>query len=172
MLNSFREGYGLKKCCFVILLAFALCGCAAKETFETVSDEIIAPVMAQPREVSVRLPENAVSPVLETDTRQVYMSDGYEIVIETLSSGDLNDTIQSLSGYNREQLTVLETQEGSIIRYDFVWASAGENGDRLGRGVILDDGSYHYCLSVLRDSDDRKVSQIVWSDVFFSFTLI
>ena len=162
----------MKKCWLFILLTFLLCGCAAEETFETISDDIVAPVMAQPREVTVRLPDNAVAPVLESDSEQVYMSEDYEIVIETLSSGDLNATIQALSGYSKDQLTIMETQWDNVTRYDFVWASAGETGDRLGRGVILDDGDYHYCMSVLRDASTVETSQIVWSDVFNSFALI
>lgn len=162
----------MKKSCILLLLAFLLCGCAAEETFETISDEIVAPVMAQPRQITVRLPDNAVAPVLESDSEQVYMSEDYEIVIETLSSGDLNATIQTLSGYGKDQLTVMETQQDSVTRYDFVWVSAGEAGDRLGRAVILDDGSYHYCMSVLRDAETVEKSQIVWSDVFQSFALI
>ena len=47
-----------------------------------------------------------------------------------------------------------------------------EKGDMLGRGVILDDGSYHYCMSVLRSADGTKKSRIVWSDVFGSFGLL
>ena len=69
-------------------------------------------------------------------------------------------------------LTVLETRQGDIDRYDFVWTMAGETGDRLGRAAILDDGNYHYCMSVLRDAQNPKMSQIVWSDVFASFTLV
>ena len=162
----------MKKCCLILILALTLCGCGAEETFETISDEVIAPVMAQPREISVRLPDNAVSPVLESDARQVYMSEEYEIVIETLSAGDLNATVQTLSGYEKDQLTIMETQSGNISRYEFVWASAGEKGDRLGRAVILDDGTYHYCMSVLRDAENTEKSQIVWSDVFQSFALL
>ena len=56
-------------------------------------------------------------------------------------------------------------------RYEFVWAAAGEDGERLGRGVILDDGSYHYCLTAMRPADPEKTSQIVWSQVFQSFGL-
>lgn len=162
----------MKKCCIMLVLAFVLCGCGAEETFETISDEIVASVMAQPREISVRLPDNAVSPVLESDTRQVYMSDEYEIVIETLASGDLNATMQALSGYSKDQLTIMETQQQNVTRFEFVWASAGEKGERLGRAVILDDGDYHYCMSVLRDAENTEKTQIVWSDVFNSFTLI
>lgn len=161
----------MKKCWLLILTALLLSGCAAEETFETVADDWATPVMAQPREISVRLPDNAVAPVLESDSEQVYLSEDYEIVIETLSSGDLNATVQSISGYGKDQLTVMETQWDGVSRYEFVWVSAGERGDRLGRAVILDDGDYHYCMSVLRDADATEMSQVVWSDVFNSFAL-
>lgn len=159
----------MKKLVWMVLLAALLCGCKAEETLETVNDEWIVPVMAQPREISVRLPDNAVAPVLEQDDRQLYMGQDYEIMLETLAAGDLNATIRALSGYEKDQLTVLETRQGDADRYDFVWTTAGEQGDRLGRAVILDDGDYHYCMSVLRDAGDTN---IVWQDVFGSFSLI
>ena len=152
-------------CLFVILLS----GCKAEETLETVSDEWIVPVMAQPREISVRMPEDLVLPVLEQEGRQLYMGPNYEIMLETMAAGDLQATIRNLSGYEQEQLTILETDQGEWNRYEFVWTAAGEQGHRLGRAVILDDGDYHYCMSVLRDAEE---SLIVWQDVFQSFSLI
>ncbi len=162
----------MKTLWMIVLSALLLCGCAQEEVFETVADEWAAPVMAQPREVSIRLPDDAAAPVLESGTEQVYLSQHYEIIMEQLPAGDVSATIQAMSGYERENLTVMTTNQEDVTRYEFVWASAGEQGDRLGRGVILDDGSYHYCLSVLRDADMEETSQIVWSDVFGSFTLI
>ena len=159
----------VKKWGFVCLLVIFLTGCGAEETLETVNDEWVVPVMAQPRQISVRLPDNAVAPVLEQEGRQLYMAEGYEIMVETLAAGDLDATIRSLSGYGKEQLTVLETRQENADRYEFVWTTAGEKGDRLGRAVILDDGDYHYCMSVLRDTGD---TQIVWRDVFSSFSLL
>ena len=158
----------MKKLVGFILLAALLTGCTAEETLETVNDEWVVPVMAQPREILVRLPEDTLAPVLEQEGRQLYMGQDYEIMLETLSSGDLSATIRSLCGYEKDQLTVLETRQGDLDRYDFVWTMAGENGDRLGRAVILDDGTYHYCMSALRDAGN---TQIVWRDVFGSFSL-
>ena len=158
----------LKKFIWMVLLTALLTGCTAEETLETVSDEWVVPVMAQPREMSVRLPEDTVAPVLEQDGRRLYMGRDYEIMLETLSSGDLSATIRSLCGYEQDQLTVLETRQGDYSRYDFVWTMAGETGDRLGRAVILDDGEYHYCMSAIRDQGD---TQIPWRDVFGSFSL-
>ena len=159
----------MKKWIWMLVLAGLLCGCRAEETLETVNDEWIVPAMAQPRRISVRLPEDAAAPVLEQEGHQLYIAEGYEVMVETLASGDLDATIRSLSGYGKDQLTVLETRQGDADRYDFVWTTAGEKGDRLGRAVILDDGDYHYCMSVLRDPED---TQILWRDVFASFSLI
>ena len=158
----------MKRWIGICVLALLLCGCRAEETLETVSDEWLVPAMAKAREISVHLPEDAVTPVLEQDDRRLFMGQGYEIMLETLASGDLNGTIRTLSGYDREQLTVLETHQGDADRYDFVWTTAGEAGDRLGRAVILDDGEYHYCMSVLRNPGD---SQVTWKSVFGSFSL-
>ena len=88
----------------------------------------------------------------------------------SFSFGDLDATVRSICGYPKEKLTIMETQWDDVTRYEFVWTAAGEKGDRLGRAVVLDDGSHHYCMSVLRDA--REVSQVVWRDVFASFTLI
>lgn len=161
----------MKKCMMVLLLPLLLTGCGAQETIETVADPMVEMIAPKPAEISVRLPDGAVAPVLDSDAEQVYTAEDYEIIIETLSAGDLDATIQKICGYDRENLTVMETQQGDVKRYEFVWTSIGELGSRLGQGVILDDGNYHYCLSVLRDAQTRRNTQIVWSDVFESFTL-
>ena len=161
----------MKKTVLVGLLALLLCGCRAEETFETVSDEWIAPVMASPREVSVSLPGEASVPAVESENGRLYLCEDYEVFIQTLDSGDLNATIRTVSGYEAEELTVMETNLDGISRYEFVWTSAGERGDRLGRGVILDDGDYHYVMTVLRDEGTTENSQVVWSEVFRSFSL-
>ena len=162
----------MKKIIVMLMMSLLLSGCGAKETLETVADDIpLQPVLAEPAQISVRLPDNAVSPVLESDSEQVYLCEDYEISIETRASGDLGGTITALTGFDPEQLTVMHTKQDDADRYEFVWVSAGEMGERLGRGVVLDDGSYHYCMSVLRDAEDQKKSQVVWSDVFSSFCL-
>ena len=158
----------MKRWLWMAILAASLCGCGAEQTLETVSDEWMVPAMAQPREVSVRLPEDLVLPVLEQEGRRLYMGQDYEIMLETMAAGDLRSTIRNLSGYERQQLTVLKTDQGDWDRYEFVWTAAGEQGHRLGRAVILDDGDYHYCMSALRDAGE---SLVVWQEVFSSFTL-
>ena len=164
----------MRKLFFIgLALALVLCGCGARETLETIADDIpVESVLGQMREISVRLPDGAVSPVLKSEAEQLYLSEDYEILVQTCPAGNLNDTIRKLTGFDKEQLTVMETEQDGAKRYDFVWAAAGEDGERLGRTAVLDDGSYHYCLSVLRDADTTEKSQIVWRDVFDSFCLV
>ena len=159
----------MKRWVGILLSVFLLCGCQSEETMETVADEWLVPVMAQPREISLRLPEDLAMPVLEQDSRQLYMGDGYELMLDVLDAGDLSNTVRSMCGYEKENLTMIQTQQEGLERYDFVWTAVGETGERLGRGVILDDGNYHYCLSALRDQGDTTIA---WRDVFSSFGLI
>lgn len=172
MENFLSGGIVVRKWVCVLLMTFLLTGCAGEETLETIADVYVELDAREPKQISVELPEDAVAPVMESTSEQLYLCNGYEILIETREGGDLNDTIGAICGYRKEDLTVMTTQEGEADRHEFVWASAGEEGERLGRAVILDDGDYHYCMSVLRDADTTEDSQIVWGNVFSSFHLV
>ena len=54
----------------------------------------------------------------------------YEILVETMASGDLDATLRSLTGYTADRLTVIRTQQNDADRYDFVWTAAGEVRER------------------------------------------
>lgn len=160
----------MKRILLVLLMSLLLVGCAEAELGETVADVWQEAVtVAAPRETRLELPGEAVACAMESDTGRLYFGDGYEVMVQTLSSGDLDATIRALTGFDREDITVLQSQSDPK-RWEFAWASAGEGGERLGRGVVLDDGNYHYCLTVLQDADDDDC-QIIWSQVFNSFEL-
>ena len=155
----------------LMLVCMLLGGCGAEETMETVADEWVEPVIVPAREIRVSLPEE-LAPVTEDTTGSLYIASNYEIHIQTMSGGDLDETIRSISGHEREDLTVIETEPHGVHRYDLVWTAVGEGGDRIGRAVIVDDGEYHYTMTVLRDAGSVETDQIVWRTVFESFTLV
>ena len=161
----------VRNCCCLLLMILLLAGCAAEETFETVADDLAISVMAQPAHISVSLPGETALPVIENDSGRIYVCNDYEIVIQTVEAGDLEETMKAMSGHERENLTVMETFADGVSRYEFVWAAAGETGDQTGRGVILDDGNYHYCMTVLSAASSKK-TQINWNDVFSSFEIV
>ena len=159
----------MKRMLLLLMLAILLAGCRA-ETMETVEDVWEEAPVAEARQIRVSLPGEEALPVMESSTDRLYLSESYQIEVQTLPGGDLNRTVHTMSGLEPEDVTLMQTEQAGLTRYDFVWAAAGEEGDQLGRGAILDDGNYHYALSVLRSADDTATRQIHWDQVFSSFS--
>lgn len=162
----------MRKIGVVLVLALFLTGCGTEVTLETVADEMVQSVSVQPREVQVELPEEAVLPAMESDTGVLYMCKDYDVSIQTLDGGDMEKTIQDISGYSSEELTVMQTSDGDFTQCEFVWTTAGESGDQVGRAAVIDDGSYHYVLSVMADAEVTQQYKEIWNGMFESFTLI
>lgn len=162
----------MKKLCLIFALAVLLTGCGAAETYETLADEVVQSVMAQPKEIKVTLPEEAVLPAMESDNGTLYICKDYDVTVQTLESGNLEATIRTISGYSPEELTVMETSAGEMTKYDFVWTSTSDTGEQVGRAMILDDGSYHYVLTTMADADVVSEYKEIWNGLFESFQLI
>ncbi len=162
----------MKKIGAWILLAALLTGCGAQQTFETVADEQLLPVSAAIREISLSLPKEAGSPVMQTEEgSRLYLCDGYSLTVQTAEGGDLNRTLTAATGFTRQQLQILQTQRGDAKCYETVWTSAGESGPQVGRLCILDDGSYHYVLTAMAEEAVAGSLQQTWNGLFSSFGL-
>ena len=160
----------MKKLCCVLLLVCLLAGCGAEETFETISDD---PVFEQsvPREIRVSLPEDTVLPVMETDFGRLYICREFEVSVQTLPGGDLNATVETICGFEAADVEPLETAGGDISRFDFVWSSAGETGDQVGRAAILSDGVYHYCVTAMAPAEKADQYREIWNGMFETVSL-
>lgn len=157
---------------WLLVFAVLLCGCSAQQMMETVTDELLLSTMAQQKELSFKLPANAAQSVMAAqDGAEMYFCDGYVLTVQTSESGDLNRTVQNLCGYDRERLTVLETKSGGAKRYDWTWTSAGEGCVQVGRAAILDDGDYHYCITVMADESGSGALDVQWDALFDSLVL-
>ena len=161
----------MKKICVILAVILLLSGCAAKETFETVGDENIQQVAGAAQQIQVVLPQEAAAQTVQNEYGQLYFCDGYEITLQTMEAGDLDRTLRQLTGFGADSLTVIETGLTAAARYDCVWTAAGEGGDMVGRAAILDDGSYHYCMTVMAAEEDAGALRDTWKDLFDSFTL-
>lgn len=161
----------MKKCVMFVLIVLALAGCGAEETFETIADEFVQSAAAPLREVILERPEEAVLPASESDAGTLYLCDGYEISVQTLPAGDLEASVYRITGFTKDRVEVISTQPGTYRRYDLVWSTLGEQGDQVGRAAILDDGSYHYVLSVLAEADRAGEFEQVFRELFESYAL-
>ncbi len=156
----------------LLLSAILLGGCSAQRLVETVNDEFLLSVSAPVHELSVQLPAEASLTVFSEDTGDaMYLCKDYSVAVQTMAGGDLNQTLRSLCGFGREELTVMETSPGGLKRYDWIWSCAGEGGAQVGRGAVLDDGDYHYCVCVMADESVAGALSDQWDTLFSSVTL-
>lgn len=162
----------MKKFCVIMLLLLALTGCAAQETFETVNDEYVESAMVSMQQVALNLPEDAAVSVLENEAAgKLYLCDGYTVSVQTLEAGDLDKTFQEVTGFSREGLSVLKTEINGVECHSCAWAAAGEGGDQIARTMVLNDGNYHYAVTVMTDASKAGELAKVWQDIFSSVTL-
>ena len=155
----------------VILLAALLAGCGKTEVFETVHDDLVQSVSVQPREVFFDLAQEPVMPAMESDSGTLYLCGDFDVVVHTCQSGDLQNTVKEVSGFLPEELTLIQTENGDVDKYEFVWTSATDLGQQIGRATILDDGNYHYILSATVDAELMEEYQEIWNGIFESFQL-
>ena len=161
----------MKMICSMLLVVLMLAGCGASEVYETVTDELAVPASAQPREILFDLAQEPVLPVMESDGGQLYICGDFDVMVQTMESGDLNATVYRISGFLPEELTLIQTASGEVEKYEFVWTSATDEGQLIGRATVLDDGNYHYALSATVDAELIEEYQEIWNGIFESFQL-
>lgn len=156
--------------CLVILL---LAGCSRPKDFETLADNYIEPYQEEAWQILLKYPPEAATAVLESeDAGKLYLCDGYTLTVQTLESGDLNRTLKEVTGFTKDALMVIGTVQNSLKRYDCAWTAASEGEEQICRAAILDDGNYHYVISVMADYGRVGALQEVWQGIFDSFTIV
>ena len=160
----------MKKLCVLLAAVLLLTGCAAEETFETIADVYGEQNLPQPKQVVLTIPEEAAAQAIVGSSGTLYLCDGYEITVETLSAGDINSTFRQLTGFETDDLTVMETAQLGFSRYECVWTAAGEGGDMVGRVAVLDDGNFHYCVTVMAGAAEAGKLQSTWKDLLNGFS--
>lgn len=146
----------MRKLCWllVLMMCFSGCGDDAEPVFETVADEILEPVAAEPAPVSVWVPDGAAAQTMAGDEAgECYTWEENELRIQTLAGGDIRATMEKLTGLSTDSLTVMEYERGGMQLYQTVWCMTEETGITMGRCLVADDGDYHYCISLLSPED-------------------
>ena len=155
----------------MIVLTILLCGCSEPPSYETLGDLSMDAVEPIAKQICLELPENASIQTIQGSTGKIYLCDGFEIMVETYRAGDLNQTLRNLTGFSKDSLTLVETAQNGIASYSCAWASVGEAGEQIGRTTILDDGNFHYCLTVTAAAEEAYILQPVFEALFASFRL-
>ena len=162
----------MKKVLILSLIGAVLLSGCASPALETVSDVYVTQPPAEMMTIRLELPEDAAEAVMQSGSgSRLYLCDGYELRLQTLNAGSLNEALRVVTGFEEDRLTVLKTREGAFDRYDCVWCAAGEGGEQVGRTAILGDGSYFYAVTAMADSGNAYELTPVWQEILDSITL-
>ena len=159
----------MKKLVMILLMLVLLAGCSAAE-YEQVQDVYIQQPVRLPAQLLVSLPPDAVQ--MEADDQSVlWLCDGYTAAITTQASGDMTSTLRAVTGHDQTQLEVFSWEKDGLMRTECTWISAGEGGDQVARTIILDDGNYHYSLTLQTDAENAGQLQETWQQMLATVTL-
>ena len=161
----------MKRLCWIFLLVFLLCGCTSQKEFETLSDDVQYSLV-EPSDIILDLPEKvAVSVFGDGDGNEIYIANDYTVETYLLPSGDMDKTVLEVTGFLKKDIQIMETESDGIKRYECVWTSAGEGELQACRATILDDGNYHYVLTVVGDQAAASKCSEEWKQIFKSYML-
>lgn len=164
-------GNEMKKLCLLLVSVLLLSGCG-KQTFETVNDDLAVPVIAQAAKIQLDFPEAISASLLEgDDDSRLYLCEGFSVAVQTLAGGDMEKTVETVTGFEKDMLNLLKTQENGVAKYFCAWSTAGEGEDQICRTLILDDGAYHYAVTIMADYSLAGESAQVWQTVLDSVHL-
>ena len=162
----------MKRVLLCLLCACCLSGCKSPAAYETMTDLYYAPETPEPAQITLWLPETGALSVLENqETGKLYLCDGYSVSVQTMAAGDLDATLKAATGYGQSQLHGIGWEQDGIARYECAWASVGESGDQIGRTVVLDDGTYHYTVSIMGQADLAGALTETWAAITDSVAL-
>ena len=161
----------MKKHIVLLLSALLLTGCASP-TWETLGDvshqDVAAPIM---QEMTLTLPNGSAEETWSAKNEKMFICDNYNIHLQTMDGGNIPSSIQNLSGFLPKDLTIMESRCGDHDRYEWVWTTVAEEGDMVSRCVLLDDGNYHYALTLTAAATDAGNLTAQWNALTASFCL-
>ena len=155
----------------VLALLLSACGNQELPVLETIGGEAYEP-QEKPvaAKMQLKIPEDAVyAAAADGSGGELYTWEDHTLMLQTLEGGDFRKTVETITGLNREDLTVMTWKKDGLTYHQTVWSTAGEDGTLLGRALIADDGYYHYCISLL--SPEESDSQQVYDSLCASFAL-
>ncbi len=153
----------------ILLGVLLLAGCT-EPAYERVEDGMEVGATVPAGQIRVEIPQEFAAPVMEqTESGTLYLWEDISLVLQTMEGGDLDRTFRTCTGFGRDELTVLKTSQDEMDCYVCAWTAAGEGTDQVGRLAILDDGNYHYTVSLMAPADQGDRIDGLWREIKNSF---
>ena len=139
-------------------------GCAVAPTFETLGNILHENDGDKaPLHIYVDLPPDAMR------YADSFFCDGYYLELQTERGDDISQTVATLCGFDRDDLTLVAASSGDLSRYEWAWSAVSEEGELICRAAIITDGEYNYCLTVVAPAERGGELMAEWNRLFSSF---
>lgn len=137
----------MKSVCLV-LMVLLLSGCSAVPVWETVDDSMLEqPAMWRDQSyvIQIDLPDSAV-PMGEMEGIRRYEAGNMEVETCTFLASDINIAVRYLTGFEKDQLTVLELTRFGLPEYRFAWCCQTDEGVRIYKADLIQDQMVYYAV--------------------------
>lgn len=162
----------MKRMICIIFMVIILAGCSGKSTFETLGNPCLVEPVLTPSNIIIDLPDQCTQFVLSSvQNNELYLCDNYAVYIYKLAGGNLNETFRYCTGYNMEQLPIIETTTNNMKRYDSVCTTLGEPEEHVLRIAVIDDGLFHYVLCATTSAQYAGLYTETWNEMFASMKI-
>lgn len=157
----------MKKVLLFVMVAVFLGGCAAEPVYETIGNamEDTLPVGA-PGTIELTLPEDAEMQVIDGESgSKSYRIGDMELWTQVCEGGDISDTLEQVTGIRSDALTVMEYQLDEMSCNEIAWITNTDEGSLVCRTAVLDDGNYHYCISLMMPEENAQELSTSFSEI-------
>lgn len=161
----------MKRMILLVICVLLLSGCSTEQTMETLSDDLSVSAAAEASKIFISVDEENAAVFYDGNGGELYLCEGYTVAVQTLVGGDVARSVELLTGFSKEDLTVMQTLRDGLTAYEYVWCAAGEREDQICRGMLIDDGTYHYAVTVMADYTLAGQMQDTWQTVFDSVVI-
>lgn len=164
----------LKKGIIWIMTALLLTGCAAEPVYETIGNVWDNPEpVASAASMEFSLPDGAEMEVLSEESgSKSYRVGNWELWTEVYPGGDVSATLEQVTGMDADALTVIQRQVGNMDCHETTWTTTDEEGVNVARAAVIDDGNYHYCISLMVPEEDAQEVGNFFEEILYSVNLV
>ena len=159
----------------ILLLCVSLCACGKKPVFETVDDQIVPALAEEPSYVIfVSLPQDVTEQTFFDDQNRhlcTQAEGNYEVMTEVLSDLSTEEALRSITGMDRQAITVLKAEVNGMPEYHASWTSMTDEGAYLSRMVMVSAGGNYYCMRFSAPEELGAEVQDTMEEIFASFAL-
>lgn len=161
-----------KIACLLCSLAL-LTGCSVP-VWETVEDfqpsQPVSGWMETAYEIQIGLQEQPEL-IWETAGCKLYEAGNLEIETDVFLSSGLDSAVRRLTGYEVEQISILQTERFALPEYQFAWYSQTEEGGQMCRADLVMDGMVCYAVVCRVPEDQGNTMSEEVRQVFSGFGL-